>query len=177
MLQKATSGRWTGPSMLLGEMSLRTDPSFWCVSSYFNPAGFERTAQNFTMFSQALRAAGGNLLTVELSFDGRYYLPPGPDIIRLRSGSPLWQKERLLSYAVSRLPRECEYVAWLDCDLIFPECDWVEQTIDKLQRADLIQLFSRIQRLGRPRGVGADDFSRPALLARVEGNAERWLAA
>jgi hypothetical protein len=153
-------------------MPRRFDPKLWCVSVYFNPAGFDRTARNFAVFSRALRESGANLLTLELSFDGRYYLPEDPHIIRLRGRSPMWQKERLISHAVTLLPAGCEYVAWLDCDLIFPEVDWIAQAVEKLQQADLIQLFARIHRVGRPSDGADEDYSRSALQARVQDVAE-----
>lgn len=40
-------------------------------------------------------------------------------LVQLRSTPVLWQKERLLNLAHQYLPGSVEYVAWLDCDLIF----------------------------------------------------------
>jgi len=46
------------------------------------------------------------------------------------------------------LPRDWEYVAWLDADIQFLRPDWVTQTIAELQRRAFVQLFSHMVDLG-----------------------------
>lgn len=51
-------------------------------------------------------------------------------------------KENLLNVAMSRLPPEAKYVAWLDTDIIFARPDWAEATLEALQNYDVVQMFS-----------------------------------
>jgi hypothetical protein len=84
------------------------------------------------------------LLTVELAFgDNPFELRAGDaeKIVKIRGGDVMWQKERLLNIAVEHLPPECEYVAWLDCDLIFDDADWAEKTQAALQKYVVVQPF------------------------------------
>lgn len=117
---------------------------FWCVIPYFNPAKYEALQRNWSIFTHELRKKKINHVTVELSFDGSYDIPESFDVIRLRSNSVMWQKERLINHGVSLLPSSCEYYAWLDCDVLFEMDDWVDQTIYKLDSNDIIQLFKRV---------------------------------
>ena len=56
----------------------------------------------------------------------------------------MWQKERLINYGVSLLPENTEYFAWIDCDILFLQDNWVELAIEKFQDNDILQLTKKI---------------------------------
>ena len=120
-------------------MNLRAD-RLWVITSYFNPAGYRRRLQNYQVFRQHLTAP---LVTVELSFDGRFQL--GPDdadiLVRIQGRDIMWQKERLLNVALRSVPSACGKIAWVDCDVVFSRDDWVEQASRALDEAALVHLF------------------------------------
>jgi hypothetical protein len=91
------------------------------------------------------------LATVELSFDAPFTLGAGDAdvLIQLRDGDVMWQKERLLNIGISRLPDDCDYVAWLDCDIVFSRDDWVSAATHELTRADMCQLYRSVYHLAR----------------------------
>lgn len=122
----------------------------WAITCYFNPARFWQRRINYRMFRHNLNL---RLLTVELSFNGEFELEAGDAdrLIQLRDGDILWQKERLLNIAASALPASCAYVAWLDCDVVFGDDRWPMRARETLQRAKLVQLFSRV--IDLPKGV------------------------
>jgi hypothetical protein len=62
-------------------------------------------------------------------------------IIRLKSDTVLWHKERLLNIALSALPESCDKVAWLDADLLFENSDWVSETAELLDHYNVVQPF------------------------------------
>jgi hypothetical protein len=62
----------------------------------------------------------------------------------------MWQKERLLNIAISRLPSECSKLAWLDCDVLFENAEWAVQASLMLDSYRVVQLFDKVIRL--PRG-------------------------
>ncbi len=118
---------------------------FWAVTTFFNPARFKSLLQNYFVFAENLKRQGVNLMTVECAFgDDAYEIPEGPNVLRVRGKSVMWQKERLVNYAASRLPPECKYFGWLDCDIILTEDDWVGIAVDKLKKADVVQLFKKV---------------------------------
>ncbi len=131
--------------------------TLWAITCYWNAAGFVRRLQNYHTFRENLAVP---LLTVELSFTGEFELEPADAerLIRLQSGSVLWQKERLLNIAAQTLPDSCTSVAWLDADLLFGDRDWPSRAEETLQRHTLVQLFDRAGPLERgERSVPAQD--------------------
>ena len=118
---------------------------FWCISVFFNPAKYKAPVTNYHLFKEHLLRQGNKLLTVELAFnDDDFCLPDSPDIVRLRGSSVMWQKERLINYASSLLPKECKYFGWLDSDIIFNDDNWAAVAVERLKKADVVQLFKRV---------------------------------
>lgn len=118
----------------------------WAITAYFNPGRFRRRHANYQVFRRALKLP---LLTVEWSPEARFDLHDGDadTLVRVSGGDLMWQKERLLNLAVSRLPADCEHVAWLDCDVVFPDEGWIEGMLAELKQTVVTQLFSQVVHL------------------------------
>ena len=126
----------TFPRELPGEL--------WGVVAVFNPAGYRNKLENFELASRRARSQGIKLLVIELEFgDSAHEVPQelADRIIRLRTSSVLWQKERLLNIAIDALPPECDKVAWIDGDLLFENDDWVAETTRLLETYCVVQPF------------------------------------
>lgn len=97
------------------------------------------------------RMQGHNLWTVELAYGNRHFEitdSNNPRHLQVRSHSELWHKENLINLGVKHLlPRDWEYVAWVDADIAFTRPNWVEETVHQLQRYPVVQLMSRISDL------------------------------
>lgn len=95
--------------------------------------------------------AGVKLLVVELAFDDQsFQLESTTRALQLRGNGIMWQKERLLNRAVETLPESCRKIMWIDCDLIFEDPRWLENSCSYLDRYVVIQPFTHVARL--PRG-------------------------
>jgi Methylase involved in ubiquinone/menaquinone biosynthesis len=122
----------------------RSSNSLWGITVYYNPARYHNKLDNITRFACAVRAQGLRLLVVELLFGDN---TPELDValadvvIRFRTDTILWHKERLLNLALRQLPEDCDKVAWLDGDLIFDNDHWVADVCELLTRHRVIQLF------------------------------------
>ena len=104
---------------------------------------------------QGMRAAGVTCITIECAFaDAAFELPAALDVLQLRSDTLLWQKERLLNLAASWLPADCEYVAWLDCDIVFDEPDWTDAVVQVLQHYPIAQVWQDCVRLQADGSIG-----------------------
>lgn len=116
-----------------------------CVTTFFNPANFSSLLNNYYVFrDKLLKNHNVELLTIELSFNGEFQIN-APNTLRLTGNSVMWQKERLINYAISQLPYNAKYVAWVDCDILFLQEDWAEQALFKLRNeADIIQIFKKV---------------------------------
>jgi hypothetical protein len=118
----------------------------WAVTSFFNPADYRTKLLNYRIFRQRL---GIPLLAVEHSHLGLFELKPGDAdlLVQLSGGDVMWQKERLLNVAISRLPEECEVVAWLDCDIVFQRTDWAQAAMEAARQFRVCQLYRRVYHL------------------------------
>ena len=149
----------------------------WAVTSYFNPAGYGSRLRNYRVFRANLAPP---LAVVELSLNGEFEL--GKDdaeiVVQIAGGDVMWQKERLLNVALSRLPDNCNHVAWVDCDVIFLDREWAEHADRALGNFCLIQPFrercnlSREARIPSVSNGGCDSISESVGYKIAAGEAE-----
>ncbi|KAF1047852.1 MAG: hypothetical protein GAK35_00472 [Herbaspirillum frisingense] len=125
------------------------------ITTYFNPVGYASRRRNYDLFMTGMRAARVPCLTVECAFgEEDFDLPPSLDVIQVRAGALLWQKERLLNLAASWLPDSCRYVAWIDCDILFDNLGWPADLVRVLQSHRVAQVFETCTRLNRDGEAG-----------------------
>lgn len=119
------------------------EESLWVITVYYNPCGYKSRRSTYNTFMHTMRSSGINVLTVECAFgDDPFELPLLPDVLKIRSNSLLWQKERLINIGASYLPATCKYVAWVDCDVIFQNRNWARETRELLSGPyAVVQLF------------------------------------
>ena len=127
--------------------------NLWAITCYFNPVGYRRRLENYRLFRQRLTVP---LVTVELSFDGKFQLSEedADILVQIHGGDVMWQKERLLNIALKWVPESCDKIAWLDCDVVFGSDDWVERASQALGEFRLVHLFQ--ERHDLPRHAGSD---------------------
>jgi hypothetical protein len=138
--------------------SVELEGELWGITTCFNPAGYSNKLSHFRLFSERVRAQGLKLLLVELTFGDQPYSIEedlADRIVRLRSDTVLWHKERLLNIAAEQLPDTCDKVAWLDADILFENDGWVEETSRLLEEYLVVQPFDVAWKLppgcqGRP---------------------------
>jgi hypothetical protein len=126
--------------------------TIWGLTTFFNPVGYKNKYKNYKLFRYKTKKQGLKLLAVELAFgDAPFELnPDSADIlIQLRGEEKniMWQKERLLTIGLKNLPKNCDKVVWLDCDIRFMRDDWIEQTSKLLREYPVVQPYSVVMRL------------------------------
>jgi hypothetical protein len=118
--------------------------TFWGISAVFTPAAAPHVLDNLRVFSDGVRRQGLSLLIVELAFgDAPFRVPDdaADHIVRLRTTTVLWHKERLINLGLRHLPASCRFVAWLDADVLFENAEWVAATRDQLDHFVVVQPF------------------------------------
>lgn len=125
------------------------EKSLWIITVYYNPCRYRSRRSTYEAFIHAMRSSGINVLTVECAFgDDQFELPNTVDVIKIRSNTLLWQKERLINIGASYLPQSCKYVAWVDCDIVFENMNWARETAELLSSTcTVVQLFESCLRL------------------------------
>ena len=116
------------------------------VSCFFNPGGSARRVSNFQAYLAAMRESGVRCLVVELAFgSNEFRIVDHEDVIQLRSNNVLWHKERLLNIGIQQLLSDgYRKIAWLDGDILFQDANWPLEIADRLERANLCQVFETI---------------------------------
>ncbi len=128
----------------------RVESKLHVIAVVFNPLRFLSRYNLFREFEQHALATGANLWVVETAFGNRPFevARDEPQHIRLRTEHELWHKERMINAAVTRLPLDWEYVAWVDADITFINPDWVHETIQQLQHYQVVQMFTHAMDIG-----------------------------
>ena len=149
--------------------SIDTSDNFWGITTFFDPIGHSNKYQNYSKFRESSKRQGLNLLTVELAFDDRpFELKKNQDadiLIQIRGSEDniLWQKERLLNIGLENLPKSCDKIAWLDCDIIFRNDSWVKETSDLLLQYNIVQPFEWVIRLAEGNNMVDPDMAPPGV--------------
>lgn len=115
-----------------------------------NPRRFKRREELFLKTLAHLSQFEGNfrLWPVEGAFNEREFVVNHPNAIRVRLRDELWQKENLINIALSRLPSDSKYVAWVDADIEFKNQKWISEAIEMLQHHPVIQPWSNCIHMG-----------------------------
>ncbi len=123
--------------------------TFWVITAYYNPARYTTRYVNFCTFRRHLNAP---LLVVELARPGCHQLrkSDAERVISISGDDRIWQKERLINIGLEELPRHVEFVAWVDCDVVFATDDWPSAARMRLEKnGGLLQLFDTVVHLAR----------------------------
>lgn len=116
------------------------------ITCHFNPCGFRAPVANWRRWRNHL-PGDVHVLSVELSFDGRFNTDSQIRLHGDTNKNCLWQKECLLNVALKNLPPEFDRVAWIDADILFHGPGWVRQTHERLDRFPMAQLFRTVHML------------------------------
>lgn len=112
------------------------------VTFHWNVAGYRRLRDTYFEW---LPTVGYPVQCIELVFGDRQPEIPGSTVIRGGLRNAMWQKERLINSAVSKLPAEVENVVWIDHDFCFESEDWLELAIRELADCSAVQPFQKVR--------------------------------
>lgn len=124
----------------------------YVVSVHSNPRRFaSRTRLMNEYIHRMMKNDDIQLVIIECAFGNRdWEIKPrdGMTLIQCRSHEELWNKENLINYAVSRLPDDWKYIAWIDADIEFVRPNWASESIHMLQHYPFIQPWTHALNLG-----------------------------
>eukprot|EP01022_Parablepharisma_sp_SALTPOND_P026857 TRINITY_DN65081_c0_g1_i1.p1 TRINITY_DN65081_c0_g1~~TRINITY_DN65081_c0_g1_i1.p1 ORF type:complete len:395 (+),score=49.17 TRINITY_DN65081_c0_g1_i1:78-1187(+) len=141
-----------------GTVSAKDKASFYIVTAMFSPCGYEIRYKLFNDFKARILKQDLKLIVVECAFPGQKFVvtnPSNPLDIQVQAQSVFWIKENLINIALKRLPPDCKYIAWIDADISFENPKWVNDTIKRLKKYYVVQMFEKSVWLG-PNGAVED---------------------
>lgn len=129
----------------LNKMSIEhLKPKFYVIAVISNPVQYKSRYVLYQEFKKHLAQHGVQLFTVEVAFGDRQFVvtdETDPFSLQFRTWDELWHKENMINLAIQRLPKNWEFVAWIDADIQFHNANWVEDTLHALQHHHVVQLF------------------------------------
>ncbi len=125
-----------------------TQSTLCAIIPYFNPVGYKDAFSRYQRTVASLQKQGVPCITVEVALEGKTFELSGPDIVHLCTAHSLWHKEAAINAALSHIPAQYTYIAWIDRDILFCNDDWLHQASEALQHHAVIQLFENVQELG-----------------------------
>jgi hypothetical protein len=121
------------------------------VVSLFNPSGYQSRYTRYHQFAEYIsKFKNVTLHTVEGVYPGQTYAvtqADHPHHLQVELTQPLWYKENLLNVLSKHIPQDGQPIAWIDGDILFARPDWVEETLARLEKFDIVQMFSECQEL------------------------------
>jgi hypothetical protein len=129
---------------------------FYVIATVYNPASFESRYESYRKFEMHMQSFGIKLITVELVFFNQTFRVTKSNQsnhIQLRTNDVLWYKENLINIAIKRLPKECEWIAWIDLEVEFLNQNWVVDTVYALEKYKIVQMFEIVRILGPTRRI------------------------
>lgn len=118
------------------------------VACFNNPCGWKNRTKNLITFVDNFK--GCPLYVIEAS-DGEFFLKDSFKVRAKPDNNFLWQKERLLNIAAEQVPDKFDKIAWIDCDVIFHNENWVKEAEKQVNEHGVCQLFETIDYLDKQR--------------------------
>lgn len=140
----------------------------YVILPYFNFCSFKKRRELFVQFVNDF-CREKNIRLVVAECVGPCPLPKLPvwSHLKFHTEDHFWIKENLINMAIRTLG-SWKYVAWIDADIQFLNHNWVQETIDELQTADIVQLFQTAVNLG-PNGEAIKTDKSFAYMAKGSG--------
>ena len=130
-------------------MGCCTSPApLYVVLPYFNFCGFKRRRELFIEFVNRTISPSVRIVVVEALGPASLPKLSVHKHLTFKTDSHVWLKENLINMAVKVFPENWKYVAWIDADLDFLNKNWVQDTIEELQTADVVQMWRTAVNLG-----------------------------
>ena len=125
----------------------RINEKLYVITTVFNSQRYRMRWKHYENFAKHIIDGGANLVTIECSFGERAevikeILNDRHTVIHIRTSHEIWIKENMINIAMTHLPQDWKYVAWVDADIQFIRPDWVGETLHQLQHYDILQMFS-----------------------------------
>lgn len=129
---------------------LRPYESLYVILPYFNFCEFKKRRQLFIEFVNRIKNVPGIRVVIVECLEKEYRLKISGvwKHLKIRTSDTMWIKEHLVNVAVRELPKDWKYVSWIDADISFLNENWVEDTIETLNFASVVQMFHTVINLG-----------------------------
>lgn len=110
------------------------------ICCYFNFVNCPTIKNNYIKFRKSFPY---KITTVELALENQDFFIDDSIKIKANLNNVLWQKERCLNIAIDTLPDHTKYIAWIDTDIVFHNPQFLQDTLDALEKFPVVQMFEK----------------------------------
>jgi len=137
------------------------------VLSFFSPANYELPKRHLHAVVNTMHAQGIRVVVTQAVLPNQIpqQIPLAITQAALPTQSFLFHKERL--WNIGAKLTNSKYIFFLDADIVFKTCAWLEISCGLLERADIVQPFSRAVWLDHK---GEPDMYRPSSAVAISSN-------
>lgn len=138
--------------------ALVNDNTLHVIGVVSNPMRWNSRYRIFREWAKAMETTPNvKLHIVETAFGDRQFevtQAGNPRHLQLHTDSHIWIKENMINLGVRYLlPKNWNYVAWIDADVFFDKPGWALETIHQLQHFNVVQPWQNCLDLGFRGGV------------------------
>ncbi len=124
-------------------------PKAVVVSCFFNPMHSEYRLRAFEQFYASIKHLNHEIVECVIG-DAKRQLGHHANIEAIRTESLLWHKEAILNRTIAKLPKQYQYVFWIDADVLFTNLNWMTESVQAMQRrAAIVQPWEYCIHLNR----------------------------
>jgi hypothetical protein len=110
------------------------------VTCFYNPANSPYRLKAFREYYKTIKHL--NHFIVECVIKGGKSQISDVSHLTIETEKLLWHKEALLNAAIKDIPKEFNYIFWIDADVIFTNKNWMVEAVNKMKAgAKVVQLF------------------------------------
>lgn len=124
-------------------MGAKTSKDMAICLVVFNPSKTKRILMNYFYTKNQFDLQNLPVFTIELVYNGQK--PEIPNAFHVYSNSIMFHKENLYRILEPKIPKQYKKLAFLDCDILFSDPSWYDQTSKLLNDYDVVQPFENAQ--------------------------------
>ena len=105
----------------------------------FNPSKTKRILMNYFYAKNQFDLQKLPVFTIELIYNDQPH--EIPNAFHVKTNSIMFHKENLYRVLETKIPKKYKKLAFLDCDILFPDPSWYSKTSKLLDEYDVVQPF------------------------------------
>jgi hypothetical protein len=128
-------------NVFLNSNRYKTHSKAVVVSCFYNPQNSPYRLIAFQKWYRSIKHLNHRIVECLIGPNAKPQLPDSPYITRVYADSLLWHKESLINKIISDLPKQFQYIFWVDADVLFTNQNWLVDGVKELQSNFIIQPF------------------------------------
>jgi hypothetical protein len=131
---------------------MNKENNLYLIVPYFNFCNWKSTRNNLDIFLHKNKFDENVRIVISEGIFNTELKDYSKDVflhLKFKLNNVFWAKENLINLAIESIPKDWKYLVWCDRDIIFENKNWVNDSITKLSKSDIIQPWSHLNHLDK----------------------------